>query len=376
MGPFLTICAYSLAMAISSFVAGIPPLLFELPPEKMEHLSTLSMGILVSAAQVLIIPEGIKHSPEGSPIGLFLIAGFITLFTIDRLSDIARSSKRNSNGYSKMNYNIEGGQGSPIDPNLEIDSLSERGISDSHGASSNGNTDDDSRITTSGADLDSIMTDGAQPSTAATEEEDYSTRQILESSGTDTLKGMWNLKGSTSLRKLLFKGFVSAFQNTDTLGLLIHCITDGIALASSLMASNESPTVQSIFVIVAIFLHKLPTAFALVALLIRDGLPRIFVLCHLLCFSLAAPLGALITYMVIVLFVDESLEGLSGLLLTFSGGSFLYVGFHALQKMTYSEPEAGTGIMVPKSRKRMFIDYFVCLCGMLLPVFVAFLQED
>lgn len=382
MGPLLTICAYSLAMAISSFVAGLPPLLFELPPEKMEHLSTFSMGILVSAAQVLIIPEGIAHSPEGSPIGLCLIAGFITLFTIDRLSDIARSSKKGLNGYTKMDYNLENGQSSLTEPDLEFDVSSERGVSgtlDDYGRTGDdqvaGDTHPDTTPTIDD-DLDSIMTDGPRSATAGTDNSEDGLQQILEESGVDTFKDVWQLKNSRNVRNLLLKGFASAFRNTDTLGLLIHCITDGIALASSLMASSESPSVKSIFVVVAIFLHKLPTAFALVALLVKDGLPKIFVLCHLICFSFAAPLGALATYLVIILFVNESLEGLSGLLLTFSGGSFLYVGFHTLQKMTNSEPEPGTGILLPKSRKRMFIDYIVCLGGMLLPVLVAFLQED
>lgn len=144
--------------------------------------------------------------------------------------------------------------------------------------------------------LDSLQDRSA---TAGTDNSEDGLQQILEESGVDTFKDVWQLKNSRNVRNLLLKGFASAFRNTDTLGLLIHCITDGIALASSLMASSESPSVKSIFVVVAIFLHKLPTAFALVALLVKDGLPKIFVLCHLICFSFAAPLGALATYLVI-----------------------------------------------------------------------------
>ncbi|VEU22135.1 DEKNAAC103134 [Brettanomyces naardenensis] len=299
MSVLITVLFYSFAMAVSSFLAGILPLLFNVPPEKMDYMSTFSMGVLVSAAQVLIIPEGVANSPQGSPIGLWLLAGFITLFTIDRLSSI---------------FKDEGGYLPSSSQSFDID--------DDTAASSLGDTS-------------SILNS-------------TSLSQIL-------FREKWE-----DLQAELKNGLLSAFQNTDTLGLLIHCLTDGIALTSSIMGSTESESIQSIFIVMAIFLHKLPTGFALAALLLKDGLPRIYILCHLFAFSIAAPLGAIATYLVIVLFVDQNLEGLSWLLLTFSGGSFLYVGFHALMKMGHT----GT-------RKEQMTQYGFCLLGMLVTVAVS-----
>ncbi|QPG74605.1 hypothetical protein FOA43_001937 [Brettanomyces nanus] len=271
-------------------------------------------GVLVSAAQVLIIPEGISHSPDDSPIGLYLLAGFITLFTIDRFSDIAKISK-----YST----------------IETDTL---------------DFDRDFTPPPSPADLTCLGSNSIiiSPST------------LLKS----IFHGDWN-----DLKTPIKNGFLSAFHNTDTLGLLIHCLTDGIALASSLMASSESSSFQSIFIVLAIFLHKLPTAFALVSILLENNLPKLHVVCHLIAFSLAAPIGAIITYLIIVTFVNQSLQGLSGLLLTFSGGSFLYVGFHALQNISASKGQAS-------STKSDLIDYTVCIAGMLLPVLVACIPDE
>lgn len=332
MSAFASIFIYSVIMAICSFVTGIPPLLANLPPEKMNYISVFSTGLLVSAALVLIIPEGIEHSSDDSPIGICLVAGFVTLFTIDRLSSITRSSDSYLNSIDDSStFNID--QDNPS-----------------------------KQTTTTEFDLDDRNIGSSQ-----------SEEPIDEDTGNQSLRSLWYTLRGNSLKSFICNlnaGFKSAFRNTDTLGLLIHSLTDGIALTSSIMASTEIPSVKSIFVILAIFLHKLPTAFALVALLVRDGLPKVDVLCHLIAFSLAAPLGALATYIIIVLFINGSIQGLSGMLLTFSGGSFLYVGFHALQKMD-------SGVHHDrKTRRQQLVEYLTCLSGMLVPVLVSLVRDE
>ncbi|KAI8057629.1 hypothetical protein BDF22DRAFT_750894 [Syncephalis plumigaleata] len=97
----------------------------------------------------------------------------------------------------------------------------------------------------------------------------------------------------------------------------------------------------------AVLLHKAPAAFGLSTVLLREGYTRLQVLHRLLAFAIAAPLGALLTYGVLVasfmaagvygdkqeLATDQivRLNRLTGLLLLFSAGTFLYVATaHAL----------------------------------------------
>ncbi|KAF4123225.1 solute carrier family 39 (zinc transporter), member 9 [Geosmithia morbida] len=123
-----------------------------------------------------------------------------------------------------------------------------------------------------------------------------------------------------------------------TLGLVIHAAADGIAMG----ASATSPDTKMSFVIfTAIMIHKAPAAFGLTSLLLRQGLSKRASRSHLVVFSLAAPVGAIATWFLVTLAeagssVVEGDGGAStywtGLLLLFSGGTFLYVAMHAMQE--------------------------------------------
>jgi zinc transporter 9 len=115
---------------------------------------------------------------------------------------------------------------------------------------------------------------------------------------------------------------------------MIHAAADGIALGAS--ASHPQ---LSMVVFFAIMLHKGPSAFALTTVLLAEGMSRVEVRKHLLLFSMAAPTGALVTYLLLSLSSpgDVSLEYWTGVLLLFSGGTFLYVAMHALQELPHLE---------------------------------------
>ncbi|CAO3650205.1 unnamed protein product [Cunninghamella blakesleeana] len=119
---------------------------------------------------------------------------------------------------------------------------------------------------------------------------------------------------------------------TPTIGLIVHAAADGIALG----ASATHPKL-SMVVFFAIMLHKGPSAFALTTVLLAEGFSRLEVRKHLLLFSLAAPTGALTTYIFLAMTTSPddhfSLEYWTGILLLFSGGTFLYVAMHALQEL-------------------------------------------
>jgi len=112
-----------------------------------------------------------------------------------------------------------------------------------------------------------------------------------------------------------------------TLGLCIHAAADGIALGAS--STSSSTTSLSLIIFVTIMVHKAPAAFGLTSVLLKQGLGKRGARAHLVVFSLAAPAGAMGTWLVVrALGGGGSAEPAlmkwwTGVLLLFSGGTFL-----------------------------------------------------
>lgn len=112
-----------------------------------------------------------------------------------------------------------------------------------------------------------------------------------------------------------------------TLGLCIHAAADGIALGAS--STSSSTTSLSLIIFVAIMVHKAPAAFGLTSVLLKQGLGKRGARAHLVVFSLAAPMGAVGTWLIVrALGGGGSTEPAvmkwwTGVLLLFSGGTFL-----------------------------------------------------
>ena len=79
-------------------------------------------------------------------------------------------------------------------------------------------------------------------------------------------------------------------------------------------------------------IHKAPAAFGLTSVLLRQGLGKRAARAHLVVFSLAAPVGAVGTWMVVRVLGggggaglggEEAMRWWTGVLLLFSGGTFL-----------------------------------------------------
>lgn len=109
-----------------------------------------------------------------------------------------------------------------------------------------------------------------------------------------------------------------------TLGLVIHAAADGIAMGAS---STTSDTKLGLIIFVAIMIHKAPAAFGLTSVLLRQGLSKRAARAHLIVFSLAAPTGALGTWLLVTLLGGgnggEHGQWWTGILMLFSGGTFL-----------------------------------------------------
>ena len=138
---------------------------------------------------------------------------------------------------------------------------------------------------------------------------------------------------------------------TTTLGLVIHAIADGIALGASTATTSSNPNGPAqnlgIIVFLALMLHKAPAAFGLTAVLLKQGLSTRAARAHLIIFALAAPVGAFATWVAVNLLGASHMVGTkldnsgvdrgawwTGVVLIFSGGTFLYVAMHSMQEST------------------------------------------
>jgi zinc transporter 9 len=111
-----------------------------------------------------------------------------------------------------------------------------------------------------------------------------------------------------------------------TTGLVIHAAADGIAMGASASTAN---TKLGFIIFIAIMVHKAPAAFGLTSVLLKQGLSKRAARGHLIIFSLAAPVGAISTFLLVHLIggVDgidgENGQWWTGMLLLFSAGTFL-----------------------------------------------------
>jgi zinc transporter 9 len=174
---------------------------------------------------------------------------------------------------------------------------------------------------------------------------------------------------------------------------VIHACADGIALGASSTSSGASSSGRnlSFIIFIALMIHKAPAAFGLTTTLLKQGLSKRAARAHLIVFSLAAPAGALVTWAAASLLgyggLPESMsaEFATGVLLLFSGGTFLYVAMHTMQDGGHAEhvgdgyaevPMNGYGDGGAATRKGSsehgVAETFVTVAGMLLPLLTQF----
>ncbi len=103
-----------------------------------------------------------------------------------------------------------------------------------------------------------------------------------------------------------------------SLGLGIHAMTDGLALGASVATNLMAITLP---ILAAVTIHKLPVAFGLGTFLWSERNTGGRPMRSLLAFSLATPAGLILTF----LFLRHLSHEWIGLMLLFSGGTFLYV---------------------------------------------------
>ncbi|RHZ78738.1 hypothetical protein Glove_156g23 [Diversispora epigaea] len=382
MDAFLWLFLLSITMFIGSFLAGSIPLAFHLSEDRLRTISAFGIGLLVGAALIVIIPEGIGtlYSVPTTTSEIDSIDFSQNKFVDTTGNDVL--DKRRWSNYNQIkrneinqdNVNVWSNikrESSTVDNSKEKNEQSNKVVplepkdtttSDSHDDEENANHRYIGFALISGFAMmfviDQIDTTHVHSHTRVSVVSLTELRSL--SSGGDREEDDHEVMGSSTIHKK---------PASATIGLVIHAAADGIALG----ASASEPALE-IIVFLAIMLHKAPSAFGLSTVLLREGYNRRQIRKHLSIFALAAPLSALLTYTLLQRNSELDPIGMkwwTAMLLLFSGGTFLYVAIHVMQDVTSGIKDAGIsgGHNVNKLSKS-----HVCfmLLGMFLPLLLQF----
>jgi len=125
------------------------------------------------------------------------------------------------------------------------------------------------------------------------------------------------------------------------LGLLVHAAADGVAMGSSVESTNRS---LRLVIMLAVMVHKAPASIGICTLLMSRQLRRAEIRWALLVFSLTTPVCALLTYGVLQVLLPSTGDPIDtrkiGAILSFSGGTFLYVAIHAVTELASPAADA------------------------------------
>ncbi|KAM0255746.1 hypothetical protein ACHAQJ_005416 [Trichoderma viride] len=362
MGGLLLLVGLCIVMAVASFLAGALPLSMTLSQSQLRLISSIGIGVLVGTSLIVIIPEGIEtavtpaeashlHKARSlvrrSPWTLGIESrDIIEAFPVVRTT-VARDT-------------IQASDLASISPRIEV--------AESHGAIKREDEEEEElpqEPTQPAPEQGEHKDDGDE--TEHVHGHDVPTLEIgfsmiagfilmflidrLPRHATESLRSGPETHhmslddlggGDTASIDEEADGFLNSLTPTPrrarslatTTGLVIHAAADGIAMGASATSSNMR---LGFVIFIAIMIHKAPAAFGLTSVLLKQGLSKRAARGHLVIFSLAAPVGAFTTWIMITLLGGDHLQGYSGqwwtgMLLLFSGGTFLYVAMQAMQE--------------------------------------------
>ena len=379
LNSYLHLILLSLAMFFGAFIAGNLPLMMTMSQRQLHSVNALGCGLLLGTAFAVIIPEGIEslfserhshvhsilenenhqnekdeehhghdqdahhddHSAESlkkSIVGVSLLSGFMLMLLVDNVKCC---------GGMHLHQQLQ-----PHGEDTErVGSQSPRAMQ------TNSPRSPRSRFGDQG-DNSMIVPDDLEIMKLASEPPPQSRVAIA--------------RNHSSFASAKHK------QATVTIGLIVHCLADGLALGSAKAAtaaatsvaasSYMSPDVQAIgdtafiqhrsasnldlIVFFAIMLHKVPAAFSYTVYLRSTGLGTSSIRRTLVLFSSAAPTGALVSYPFLQpgFLVDEvNSPLLIGFFILFSAGTFLYISaVHILQEVKENSTAFGEIDVVSK----------------------------
>ncbi|CAG7921130.1 unnamed protein product [Penicillium olsonii] len=378
MEGLFTLLALSIVMAITSFVVGSLPLAFTLSPSQLRLISSIGMGVLVGTSLIVIIPEGIE-----------------TLYSAN-----ARSRNQIRTRETNVNWQYQAPTVATFTPentftpgNSALDLaatpvpslLAER---DEFPAQTlyvrkedSSDTEESHEENSPHAWIGIALISGfilmylvdKLPEFASPTKTDRTPYHIsLDNLGSGLRRGSspsreGGLPDANNSRR--------GHSFATTTGLVIHAAADGIALGAS-----SSDSGLSFIIFLAIMVHKAPASFGLTSILLKQGLSSRTARAHLLVFSLAAPLGALATFLFVQMMGSSSADEAgtlwrTGMLLLFSGGTFLYVAMHTMQENGPGSsprelPINGYGDRDQNGSDKSMRDLIASVLGMILPLFL------
>ncbi|QQK45202.1 ZIP metal ion transporter, putative [Penicillium digitatum] len=383
MEGLFTLLALSIVMAITSFVVGSLPLAFTLSPSQLRLISSIGMGVLVGTSLIVIIPEGIE-----------------TLYSANSLTRKQHNTRAiaiewehqapavaatfGPNGDSASNRPSDAPAANLLskrDQLFESQTLYVRGedsADETTGKETTHGEEESSPHAWVGVALVSgfilmYLVDKLPEFAAPTKNERIPYHISLDNLGSGLRRG------SSPSREggLLDANHASRRGHSfaTTTGLVIHAAADGIALGAS-----SSDAGLSFIIFLAIMVHKAPASFGLTSILLKQGLSSRTARAHLLVFSLAAPFGALATFLFVQMMGSSSADGAgthwrTGMLLLFSGGTFLYVAMHTMQENGPGSsprelPINGYGDRDQNASDKSMRDLIASVLGMILPLFL------
>ncbi|KIW95936.1 uncharacterized protein Z519_03002 [Cladophialophora bantiana CBS 173.52] len=376
MDGLFTLLSLSIVMAVASFLAGILPLSLTLSQPQLRFISTIGMGVLVGTSLVVIIPEGVETLYSASEVGHAhpQLKRHVSVREIDiRWSQpfaaeplhkiLTRESVDNLNPFDVPGPVIPSELGppprTPTKPGV-VGALGGESKDDKKAeAEHDGEEEDEEEVhkeshhawigvaLLAGFMLMYLIDKVPQYSQPAKQKArthhialNNLGRRFNFTTSLDRDDEADSFIDSTEGRHVHQRSFAT------TIGLVIHAAADGIALGASSTATTSG---LSFVIFFAIMIHKAPAAFGLTSVLVKQGLSKRAARGHLILFSLAAPTGAIFTWLLAHLLGGgrnqsaQTTRWWTGMLLLFSAGTFLYVAMHAMQETSGALHEGMNG---------------------------------
>ncbi|KAK0646658.1 Zinc/iron permease [Cercophora newfieldiana] len=403
MGGLLILLALS-TLCDSSFLAGALPLSMSLSQSQLRLISSIGVGILVGTSLIVIIPEGIeavssagetehshsnkaRQAVQSRSAEILWERGTNAVSGSDRIHELGRRRPPQDEGGLDVAIRDTVGAASVDRREGEEKDSDENPPAKTPEAHKDTHDDDEHHLPTFEIGFSLML--GFVLMFLIDRLPRHATERFQAAPATRHIS-LDNLSTSSVTGDEESEGFLGSLAPSPkqsrslatTTGLVIHAAADGIAMGASATTSNMK---LGFIIFIAIMVHKAPAAFGLTSVLLKQGLSKRAARGHLIIFSLAAPFGAIATYMLISM-LGGNLEGPSGewwtgMLLLFSGGTFLYVAMHAMQEDnqpnghdhhqgTNGYQEAGN--TQRKQAKPQMRDTLATVAGMLLPLLTQF----
>ncbi|KAK5663991.1 hypothetical protein OQA88_204 [Cercophora sp. LCS_1] len=392
MGGLLILLALSVVMALASFLAGALPLSMTLSQSQLRLLSSIGVGILVGTSLIVIIPEGIEAIATA---GEAAHSHAHKRHLVQRgLASVIWERGTNALQQGEGLYQVEP-LNAPEKRNLHVEVFTSavEARDEKHEAETKPpaaekpHAEEEERHLPTFYIGFSLMI-GFVLMFLIDRLPRHATERFQAAPATRHIS-LDNLETSSVRGDEENEGFLGSLAPTPrqsrslatTTGLVIHAAADGIAMGASATTSNMK---LGLIIFVAIMVHKAPAAFGLTSVLLKQGLSKRAARGHLIVFSLAAPFGALATYLIIAVLGGGSMEGeagewWTGMLLLFSAGTFLYVAMHAMNEENGNGHDHSSGSngyqdggAQRKQAKPQMRDTLATVGGMMLPLLTQF----